>query len=136
MVLVDASKAIVAFLLASYLNAPYLVLVTAPMFAIFGHNYPVWLRFRGGRGLAALLGYFLYREPITFLLFLLIQGAVFLFTRRFAPGAMLALLTALPLYHVTLGPICPCQSLAELPVWLRYKEKYDLMRKGKLGVGY
>lgn len=135
-VLIDASKAIISFILASYLNASYIFLVTAPMFAIFGHNYPIWLGFKGGRGIAALLGYFLYKNPLTFVLFLLIQGVVLLFTRRFAPGAMLALLTALPLYHIFWGSLCPCQPLAEFPVWLRYREKYELMRKGELGVGY
>lgn len=131
--LFDASKAIISYLL-SIAYSPS-VAVFAPMLAIFGHNYPIWLRFRGGRGLAALLGYFLYTMPVLFFLFLLIQGAIYLFTRRFALGAILALLTAIPLHYLTLSaPSYTSQVLAELPVWLRYREKYELWREGKLGV--
>ena len=131
--LVDGSKAILSYLLAKYFAIPLAFL--APMFAIFGHNYPVWLKFRGGRGLAALLGYFLYINPWTFLIFLLIQGSIFFFTRRFAPGAIVALLFTLPFFYIVGGTVYASQSLAEFPVWLRYREKYLLIKEGKLGVG-
>ncbi len=131
--LFDASKAVISYLL-SLAYAPS-VAVFAPMVAIFGHNYPVWLKFKGGRGLAALLGFFLYTMPLLFLFFLLIQGTVYLFTRRFALGAILALLTAIPLHYLTLSaPSYTSQVLSELPVWLRYREKYELWIRGRLGV--
>jgi glycerol-3-phosphate acyltransferase PlsY len=132
-VIVDGSKAIVSFLIAKQF-AP-LIAFLAPMFAIFGHNYPVWLKFKGGRGLAALLGFFLYINPISFLVFLLIQGTIVLFTRRFAPGAILALLTTLPFIYILGGVVYISQTFAEFPVWLRYREKYLLMKEGKLEVG-
>lgn len=131
---VDALKAVIAYLLAT-VYAPTTAFL-APMFAIFGHNYPVWLKFRGGRGIAALLGFFLFTNPVTFVLFLVLQGIVVAFTKRFAPGAMFSLLTSLPLAHVLGFPVLTSQALAELPVWLRYREKYILMREGKLEVGF
>ena len=131
--LVDASKPLVSYLISLHYDPTFAFL--SPMAAIFGHNYPIWLRFRGGRGLASLLGIFFFLQPLAFLTFLIIQGSIFLFTRKFAPGAMLSLLTTLPLLSI-LGAFVPVSLVySEFPVWLKYREKYLLMREGRLGVG-
>ena len=52
--LLDMAKGAVAVLLAGWF-APDLVPLAA-VGAFFGHLYPVWLRFKGGKGVATLLG--------------------------------------------------------------------------------
>jgi len=56
--LLDAAKGAVAVLLAAYL-APSQVALWAGLGAVLGHMFPVWLGFRGGKGMATTLGAYL-----------------------------------------------------------------------------
>jgi glycerol-3-phosphate acyltransferase PlsY len=67
--LLDALKGTAAVTL-SYLLANHLVaiptyerLATAALFAVVGHMFPVWLKFRGGKGVATGLGSFVVIAP-------------------------------------------------------------------------
>ncbi len=54
--LADAAKGLVAVLIAPLLwNNPWAV-TAAGIAAVIGHNWPVWLRFKGGMGLATGIG--------------------------------------------------------------------------------
>jgi glycerol-3-phosphate acyltransferase PlsY len=54
--LLDALKGVVAVLIGLYLGGPGLVPVLAGLAAIIGHNLPVFLRFKGGKGVATTIG--------------------------------------------------------------------------------
>lgn len=54
--LLDALKGIVAVLLAFYLAGEGLAPALAGLAAIVGHNWPVFLRFKGGKGVATTIG--------------------------------------------------------------------------------
>ena len=53
--ILDGAKGAAAALIALALAGREAALV-AGLFAVFGHNFPVWLRFKGGKGVATTLG--------------------------------------------------------------------------------
>src|SRR5208282_2693967 len=80
--LLDAAKGLAAVLLARLLfGGPHqpLIMTTAAFFAVLGHLFPVWLKFRGGKGVATSFGAFILLTPESILclvgLFLLLAVA-------------------------------------------------------------
>jgi acyl phosphate:glycerol-3-phosphate acyltransferase len=68
--LLDALKGTGAVAFASLLTTrargeviPYSALSMAALFAVLGHMFPVWLKFRGGKGVATALGSFAMIAP-------------------------------------------------------------------------
>ena len=55
--LCDIGKAVMAVILVKYIfNNPVELPLTAGFFSVLGHNFPVWLGFKGGKGVASTLG--------------------------------------------------------------------------------
>ncbi|HMA49882.1 MAG TPA: glycerol-3-phosphate 1-O-acyltransferase PlsY [Magnetospirillaceae bacterium] len=53
--ILDSGKGAFAALLASWHLSPEAATI-AGLFAVLGHNFPVWLKFKGGKGVATTLG--------------------------------------------------------------------------------
>jgi glycerol-3-phosphate acyltransferase PlsY len=54
--LIDAGKGALAVLIAQLASQPQIAILLAGAAAVIGHNWPVFLRFRGGRGEATTIG--------------------------------------------------------------------------------
>ncbi len=67
-----------------------LVPAFAGLFAILGHLYPVWLRFKGGKGVATGLGVFVGLAPTSVGIVLGLFAIVVLFTHYISLGSILA----------------------------------------------
>ncbi len=88
--LLDALKGTGAVWL-TYFMAPTCPLMSmAALFAVLGHMFPVWLRFRGGKGVATGLGSFVVIAPQVVLLAAGIFIAVVLIFRYVSLGSILA----------------------------------------------
>lgn len=59
----DFLKGVAAVLLAGMFDQPEFVRIACGLLVIVGHNYPVWLGFRGGKGIAATAGVLLALFP-------------------------------------------------------------------------
>jgi acyl phosphate:glycerol-3-phosphate acyltransferase len=71
--LLDAAKGCVAVLIAKAVSGDDWVIAAAAIAALVGHIFPVWLGFRGGKGVATGVGIFLVLAPFA----LLCAGVVF-----------------------------------------------------------
>ena len=60
---VDIGKGAAAVALAHWLEVPLVVEFLAGATAVLGHSFPVWLKFRGGRGGATLIGVLIFLMP-------------------------------------------------------------------------
>jgi len=57
----DMSKAVIVSLISLSLVHDFIPVITiSSFFAILGHNYPIWLKGKGGRGAASLMGIIIY----------------------------------------------------------------------------
>jgi len=65
--LLDMFKAIVAVLIGRYVGGDVFA-VWCGFVAIVGHCFPIWLGFRGGKGVSALFGVMLSMNPILFII--------------------------------------------------------------------
>lgn len=86
----DTGKAMLATLLGYYILGES-GLYVAGISVIIGHNYPVFTRFRGGKGVATTLGVLLVIMPIPALLLLLCALILMAITRYVSLSAMIAI---------------------------------------------
>jgi glycerol-3-phosphate acyltransferase PlsY len=77
-------------------------LIIAPLLALTGHNWSVFLKFQGGRGIAVLIGSLLALAPLLLAAFLLVFLTGWLVTRSSGVWALLAL-ASLPVWAVVAG---------------------------------
>ncbi|MFJ1307057.1 glycerol-3-phosphate 1-O-acyltransferase PlsY [Agrobacterium sp. P15N1-A] len=100
--LLDALKGTAAVLVANALWG-YEASLVAGLFAFLGHLFPVWLGFKGGKGVATYIGVLLGAAPLMMLAFALIWLATAFITRYSSLSALLAMLV-IPVALWVLGP--------------------------------
>lgn len=81
--IIDVAKGAGAILIAQALNVSELWVFGAGFAALVGHNFPVFARFKGGRGSATIMGIFFVLAPEAMLVTLEIIAIPFFTTRRF-----------------------------------------------------
>ena len=86
----DALKGAAAILIAQKLGGSDWITAGAAIAVIVGHIFPVWLGFRGGKGVATGAGVFLVLAPIALLCAGFVFVAIVFFTRYVSLGSMMA----------------------------------------------
>ena len=116
--LVDMLKGALALLLtvdsASY--DPWMLSLSA-LAVVLGHNYPVWLRFRGGKGVATTYGTMFFIWPYNSFAIVLMSGALWyavMTSTRYVSLASMVSLLALPAFFWMLDAPLPFILLALL----------------------
>ncbi|WP_349407579.1 glycerol-3-phosphate 1-O-acyltransferase PlsY [Pseudalkalibacillus sp. SCS-8] len=92
--LLDASKGIVAVLLSYLLGAEEWVAFLAGLFAIVGHNWPIYYGFRGGKGVATTIGVFAILVFIPALISGIIAILLIVITRYVSLGSLVFMVSA------------------------------------------
>ena len=88
--LLDAAKGCVAVVIARTVSGDDWVIAAAAIAALVGHIFPVWLGFRGGKGVATGVGIFLVLAPIALLCASVVFVAIVVLTRYVSLGSMTA----------------------------------------------
>lgn len=131
--ILDALKGATAVLIAQLMVNTDWLLAAAAVAVIVGHIFPVWLRFRGGKGVATGAGVFLALAPMA----VLGAGVVFVivvwWTRRVSLGSMMAALT-IPVYlwfhFADLTPLLVASLACALLVIFAHRGNIARLRNG------
>jgi glycerol-3-phosphate acyltransferase PlsY len=102
--LIDFAKGLAAVVVATLLathrgasaNFIELCAATAGVFAVVGHSYPVWLRFKGGKGVATSIGALFGLAPLAAAVVCAVWAVTFQLT-RYVSLASIAAALALPM---------------------------------------
>jgi len=85
---IDVAKGALAVWLMQRYNPESGWVAAAMLAVVVGHCYPVWLKFRGGKGVAAGFGAFLVIEPLSALAILVVWFLVLVISRWVALASM------------------------------------------------
>lgn len=94
--LLDVLKGVLAVSIAKHFAetlgfpAGYDLEALAGLVAVIGHIFPVWLGFRGGKGVATALGVFLALMPLATVVGVAVFAAIFLFTKYVSLASMVS----------------------------------------------
>ncbi len=127
---VDVSKALLAYFVVSTVWPESVAVV--PFFTVLGHNFPIWTRFRGGRGLAVFLALATVMQPQYAVAWLAVWVVGYLASGYLAVGTVVASVLAPIVCSVAGCSPVPGLILAEVPLLVRYRDKMDLLANGRL----
>lgn len=90
--------------------------IASALGCIMGHNFPVWLRFKGGKGVATSLGVIVGMMPLVSLIIFAVWGLVFKISRYVSLASIVGAL-ALPVAVVLLLFFGPSEGWAAVHGW-------------------
>lgn len=137
--LLDAGKGAAALLLARYITSSEVAAALAGGAAFLGHLYPVWLKFKGGKGVATFFGLMLAAHwPLGLVAALIWLICAFAF--RISSLSALIASAVTPLIGITsvasMGfpiakPIYLLAIFAAVLIWFRHHENIGRLIKGQ-----
>lgn len=126
--LFDIFKGGIAVWIARTLGVDGWLLGGVAVAAVLGHNFPITLRFSGGKGVATSLGTLLFLDPELALYTAIIGGFVILLTRYVSAGSLTGAVAAVVL-AVALGrPTWEVITLALMALMLFFTHRDNIRR--------
>ena len=125
--LADAVKGMVAVWLAMATTDGHILPMVAGLVAVLGHIFPVWLGFKGGKGVATTLAVYLALWWQLFIFVALCWLGIFYITRISSLSAILAMLFAPVAAYFFIGGTAFCMT-AVLAGVVIYRHKENIMR--------
>lgn len=103
----DALKGLLSCFIASLLTGSHFAALLAGLFCVIGHNWPVFFRFRGGKGVATTGAVMLYCFPLWALICIVLTVTVIAVFRYISVGSMLLVIVFFCLsFHFSGGNAC------------------------------
>ena len=133
--LLDFIKAIIAVFIG-YLILPYQVGggAIAGIFVILGHAFPIYYKFKGGKGVACLAGVVLVLSPISFLILILLFAAIVAMSKFVSLGSIMCAMLW-PVLHFAFYPTDPWTNIAAIVIMIiivfMHRENMKRLMSGK-----
>ncbi|WP_267256826.1 glycerol-3-phosphate 1-O-acyltransferase PlsY [Coxiella endosymbiont of Ornithodoros maritimus] len=127
----DAAKGLIAILIARFLNVQGVSLAFVGLVAVLGHFFPVYFKFRGGKGVATMMGVLLGLSFWTGL-FVIATWVIVVCIFPYSSVAALVSAVATPICIIITGRtdyIFPVLIIAILIIW-KHWENFQRLRKG------
>ena len=129
----DMLKGTIAVIISGYFGGPDAAMLAA-LGAFLGHLFPVWLKFRGGKGVAVYIGVLLGLSSPAALLFCLIWIAIAFLTRYSSLAALIAsLVTPIFLWWLGLTALAALFAVLTLLVFYAHRENIKRLQAGTEG---
>ena len=129
----DLLKGLLPLLLGHYLNLPLHVICLMAVAAVIGHMYPVYYRFKGGKGVATSVGVLLGVDSLLAFIWITMWLTSALITRYSSVSALVAT-GALPVSAYFLHPARPVLfstiAITALVIW-RHRSNIKNLMAGK-----
>ena len=131
--LLDGGKGALAVVLVNaFVNDAAILALVAGTAAVLGHNFPVWLKFKGGKGVATTFGLMIAAAPVVGIMVCATWAVIAAIFRISSLSAMVALAFA-PVYALALGHTEEAAAFALLGVlgWIRHRANLRRLLKGE-----
>ncbi|WP_375665590.1 glycerol-3-phosphate 1-O-acyltransferase PlsY [Bartonella sp. TT121SHDZB] len=132
--LCDILKGAVVIFVIKFFNDPLdnsILVSLAGFFAFLGHLFPVWLKFKGGKGVATYLGVCLGTYWPAAIIFIIVWSAIFLLTRYSSLSALVAV-TITPIFVFYFSDSYFCCMLIAMSIFVFIKHYTNI---GRLLIG-
>jgi acyl phosphate:glycerol-3-phosphate acyltransferase len=130
--ILDGGKGAIVVVLLMLLTGDRLLPLLGGFGAIVGHNFPVWLKFKGGKGVATTLGVMLAGAPLVGVLACATWVVTAVLTRISSLSALVALALA-PVYAFFMGFPLESVVFAALATlgWIRHASNIGRILRGE-----
>ena len=123
--ILDIAKAIIPVIYVK-INYPELIYI-ASLCAFLGHVFPIWLKFKGGKGVATYVGILFSINIILGIIFVLSWGIIFLIFKYSSLSSIIGSLS-IPIYLIITGQITDLVFFGIMFILIFYTHRENIKR--------